>query len=536
MAAVEDPACKTLLSVPRCLLQKIFTYNFPVNMLRAVGTCNILCTTLAMELKAAVRFRKTEWVIVGECEAADFNNRVGQIIGVKPDNCRRCAVQVDGLSSGSQNQIRKPSNSLGRAIWSEFVGLTREVGSRMVGLSRFKLYAFRASSRGMLAAVRLAANGEVSPGGPLEGKCEKIDAQFSVFASETKIPWGLAMFGQQQGQSPLMADLGRPILLRQVVPLCDLQKQFGWNCYAASQLRSDPATVGSALEWSYDAGPTVVAWLDQTDFTLDDFRQVWRLNRKAVDFHDFHEDSDPRPSLSALELETMWFESATKQEPVFETVFHDEAPATIKPDEARNLVETQHESTILHQPVPSGAALACFITFHRTPEALDRALERSDLGQRLRAVGQTLKPRWAGGAKILVEGLTEAAWTRGCQDAGLALHLRPGDVILPADALPKILAEVQKIPRPNRPRLKAGKEMISIPDLSRFADVSENSATLMESASSQDSLESSGWTAFIHGLRDKIQHVPFPQGYTSRTFIQEPEDAPVTPRSMPATV
>jgi hypothetical protein len=513
MAAAVDPTSATPLSLPGNLLRAIFKYNFPVNTLMAVATCKHLHATLAEQLKAAVRFRKTEWVILGELQTANLNNRAGQIVEVKPEDSSRCAVQVDGLSLKSQNQMLQ---TLG------FLNIT-EVGSRMVGVSHFKLYAFRSSNRGMLAAVRLHAIGEIVTGS-LEGKYEEVtldDGSPPIFASETKIPRELSMFAEKQGQSPLMADLGRPILFRQLVPLSKLCHFGDAICSASTQLRL--------------YGPTVVAWLDQADFTLADMRQVWRFYNKVMAFHDINDDAPHE--LSDQDLQYMW--QASAMEPVTESVCHDESPAKIEPDEARAVVEVQQASTISHDRIPSDVAeLACVVTFHRTPEALDRALGQSDLGRRLREMGQTLKPAWAHGAKILVEGLTEETWTRACQDAGLTLNLRPGDVVLPANALTNILGEIQKIPRSSRPRLKAGKEVISIPDLSHFADLSDNrpgpssSVSFIQDSSLSSDASETGWLAFIDGLRDKIQNVPIPSGYTSLTFVHQPEEAPVTPRSM----
>ena len=512
-------------------------------MLRAVATCQNLHGTLAKQLNNAVRFRKTEWVILGEIEAADFNNRVGQILGVKPEDCSRCAVQVDGLSCKWQNQKIMDASTRGmsrRIVRGGVEVPARESGSRMVGLSRFKLYAFRLSNRGMLAAVRIHAHRDLHLlSGPLQGKYEEVnphdwgDQAVPFCVSETQIPRELAMFTKQHGTSPLMADLERPIVFRQILPL-----GHGSVCGATTVLlacdRHGVMGVDVATLMTY-SGPNVVAWLDQADFTLDNMCQVFRFHAKVR----FHHKAFDSP-LSDQGLQNMWQESATK-EPVTETIFHDESPATIKPDEARTLVEVQHESTISHGSIPSNVAeLACIVTFHRTTEALDRAVRQSDLGQRLQEMGQTLKPAWANGAKILVEGVTQETWTRACQDSGLTqnLRLRPGDVVLPANALTNILGEIQKIPHSSRPRLKAGKGVISIPDLSQFADLSDNgpgpsssSVTFDSSLSSQDASES-GWSAFIDGLRDKILHVPIPSaGYTSQTYVHEPEEAPVTPRS-----
>eukprot|EP00435_Cladocopium_sp_Y103_P043700 s2939_g12.t1 len=180
-------------------------------MLRAVATCKHLQGTLAKQLKAAVRFQKAEWVILGEIEAANFNNRVGQIVGAKPENSCRCAVEVDGLR---QNQ---------EISWL-FHSTTQKL-SRMVGLSRFKLYAFRLSNRDMLAAVRIHARRDLVSG-PLREKYVQVKNfdGWPSFISETRVPRELAIFADQQGQGqcPLMTDLGRPIVFHQVVPLSNL--------------------------------------------------------------------------------------------------------------------------------------------------------------------------------------------------------------------------------------------------------------------------------------------------------------------------
>ena len=105
MATVDTSL--TLQSLPRRLLQEIFRYNFPVNMLRAVATCQNLHGTLAKQLNNAVRFRKTEWVILGEIEAADFNNRVGQILGVQPMCCAGGWTELQVAESKDNGRIHK---------------------------------------------------------------------------------------------------------------------------------------------------------------------------------------------------------------------------------------------------------------------------------------------------------------------------------------------------------------------------------------------------------------------------------------------
>ena len=183
--------------------------------------------------------------------------------------------------------------------------------------------------------------------------------------------------------------------------------------------------------------------------------------------------------------------------------------------------------------------LACVVTFHRTPRSLDRAVSQSDSGRRLLEKGVNLKPCWANGAKILVEGLTEEIWKEACRDADENSELRPAHVVLPSSALSEILAEVQKIPHSSRPRIKAGQATISVPELWQFTDLSdtgargsqESSYAFISANSSTATSEMSGWAAFIDGLRKKIMHVPLGPLNVTRGFIHEPEEALITPRS-----
>lgn len=205
---------------------------------------------------------------------------------------------------------------------------------------------------------------------------------------------------------------------------------------------------------------------DQSDFTLDDMKQAWDflhvVRGKLV-------LGMPGPR---DELERLWKEAGLVNNIGTQEVFHREPPAVIKPDEAQRLVEAQLASTIQSEPMPSTMGeLACVVTFHRTPRSLDRAVRRSDSGRRLLEKGVNLKPCWANGAKILVEGLTEDIWKRACRDAGEDPELRPAHVVLPSSALSEILAEIQKIPHSSRPRIKAGHATISVPDLSQFRHV-----------------------------------------------------------------
>lgn len=239
-------------------------------------------------------------------------------------------------------------------------------------------------------------------------------------------------------------------------------------------------------------------------------------------------------------LVRLWKEAAEVNNIRTQEVFHEEPPTEILPDEAQKFVEAQLASTIQSEHMPSTMGeLACVVTFHRTPASLDRAVSQSDSGRRLLEKGVNLKPCWANGAKILVEGLTEEIWKKACHDAGENPELRPAHVVLPSSALSEILAEVQKIPHSSRPRIKAGQATISVPDLSQFTDLSdtgapgsqESSSAFISSNSSTGTSEMSGWAAFIDGLREKIMHVPLGPLNVTRGFIHEPEEAPITPRS-----
>ena len=294
------------------------------------------------------------------------------------------------------------------------------------------------------------------------------------------------------------------------------------------------------------AGPTIIAWQDQSDFSLDDMKHVWEFQAKAlmeylIIYGKLQVGLPTVKTVSKDTLVRLWREAAEVNGISTQEIVHKEPPAAILPDEAQKLVEAQLASTIQSGPMPSTMGeLACVLTFHRTPASLDRAVRRSDSGRRLLEKGVNLKPCWANGAKILVEGLTEDVWKQACQDAGENPELRPAHVVLPSSALSEILAEVQKIPHSSRPRIKAGQATISVPDLSQFTDLSdtgargsqESSYSFISSNSSTVTSEMSGWAAFIDGLQEKIMHVPLGPLNVMRGFIHEPEEAAITPRSV----
>ena len=496
-------------------------------MLRAVGCCEQLHTALGEKLKTSTHFARTDWVILGEIDKPGFNGRVGQIIQLRPGDRTRYAVQVDGLSG------RGPH-------WN---GSCQDVGpgSRPVLLSRFKLHKIPET----VCAVRLYTKGEMEreeiPSDSVRLTCKEFRQTFAVSAAQ--IPSQLAIFSNPSGHSPIMEALGRPVVLRQVISAREPKHpppfDWDWECHASHVLLLDPHDHHD-LDNYYDVspsphaeGPTIIAWQDQSDFTLDDMKQVWEFQH-AVRYMPGSE-KDTSDTLGRL-----WKEAAEVNNMRTQEVIHEEPPAVIKPDFARRLVETQLASTIQSEPMPSTMGeLACVVTFHRTPASLDRAVSQSDSGRRLLEKGVNLKPGWANGAKILVEGLTEEIWKQACRDAGENPELRPANVVLPSSALCEILAEIQKIPHSSRPRIKAGQATISVPDLSTFGDLSdtgargsqESSYAFISANSSTGTSEMSGWAAFIDGLREKIMHVPLGPLNVTRGFIHEPEEAPITPRS-----
>ena len=526
----------TLLLLPKPLLEKVFSYNFPINMLRAVACCQQLHTALGEKLKTSTHFATADWVILGEIDKPGFNGRVGQITKLRLQDRTRYAVQVDGLSEWGPFQV------------GTMPTLEEGIG-RPFSLSRFKLQKIPTT----VCAVRLPTQLDecfslypsdsfvqrgfnfeyVRPSDSVSFTC-KHDRHYgqTLTVSAARIPCQLAIFSNPDGQSPTMEALGRPVVLRQVISAHAALDDVS-HCQASGVLRGDE---NQNCEWSLtSAGPTIIAWQDQSDFTLDDMKQVWQFHH-AAHLHMMMELPNLKDKLVRL-----WKEAAEVNNTSTQEVVHEEPPAEISPDEAQRLVEAQLASTIQSEPMPSTMGeLACVVTFHRTPRSLDRAVSQSDSGRRLLEKGVNLKPCWANGAKILVEGLTEDIWKHACRDAGANPELRPAHVVLPSGALSEILAEVQKIPHSSRPRIKAGQATISVPDLSMFGDLSdtgargsqESSYALISSNSSTVHSETSGWAAFIDGLREEIMHIPLGPLNVRHGFIHEPEETPITPRSV----
>ena len=483
-------------------------------MLKAVACSQDVHMALAEDLKAALRFQTADWVIFEEVDKPGFvgGNEINQQIGqIDSATCTYCIVQVD------DDEIARKS--------------------------RFTLRRIAATVR----AVHLHSPRELeipSNAGSLVPKGILLEVGETKF-SETWIPAQLANM-ESEGQNFAFALLGCPLLLREAAalmrpPLSSARMSQLLprkdNCAAASRLR----TLGRFV-LGRDAGPTIVAWMDGADFTLEDMRHVWEFSERVYELDSYGPNGFTIPMDDLLR---MWNESAMvtmlQEFPeTTETIFHAESPAVIEPKDAARLAEAQWASCISTAPTPSIAQLAFVLTFARTTESLDRAMKQCDPGRRLCGMGQTLRPSWANHAKILVEGLTEEIWKRACQDAGVMLELRPFHVVIPADDLANVLAEVQKIPRASRPRLKAGKEILEVPDLAQFADISDNGrheswksgiSTLEPSNADSGTSERCG-QAFMESLREKIIHLPLGPLNISGTFIHEPEEAPITPRSL----
>ena len=494
-----------LQSLPGRLLSEVFNYNFPISMLKAVACCQHVHMALAEHLQAALRFQRADWVIFEELNSPPFvvleiNQQIGQLLdtflGCWGPGVNYCRVKVD-----------------------DAIKVT----------SRFTLRRIAATVR----AVHLHCLEVPSHASPF---LPKLPFPFNrkIKFSETWIPAQLANT-ESEGQSLLMAEVGCPLILREAVALMGQPRPsfIEYECAAALQRRLRGRNWGTA-------GPTIVAWVGGADFTLEDMRQVWEFCERVYNHHGrYGEEVWPLPPMD--DMLRMWNESAMVPEfpETTETIFHAESPAIIKPEDAARVAEAQWASCITAAPAPSIAQLAFVLTFARTTESLDRAMKQCDPGRRLCEMGQILRPSWANHAKILVEGLTEEIWKRACQDAGVTLELRPFHVVIPANELESVLAEVQKIPRASRPRLKAGKKILEVPDLAQFADISDGRHESWKSGIStpEPSVADSGTSehfgrAFMESLRDKIIYVPLGPLNISGTFIHEPEEAPITPRSL----
>lgn len=508
---VKDAA---LQSLPGRLLSKVFNFHYPSSMLKAVACCQHVHLALGEHLKAALRFQIADWVVFeevnkpGSVGGNEINQQIGQILDTATGPY--CSVQVDDqIATRSRFTLRNVAATV-RAV---HLHSRRELEIPSHTSSLFLRFVFSG-----------------------------LNVQSETKFSETWIPAQLVN-RVSKGQSPLMAELGCPLLLREAVPAGATRPKVPvgveGDCTAATKLRR-------VLEGTENsAGPTIVAWVDGADFTFENMQQVWEFSERVWASELFRRYRQ----LPMDDMLRMWNESQSAMVTILqefpettETIFHAESPAIIKPEDAARLAEAQWASCITAAPTPSIAQLALVLSFARTTQSLDRAMKRCDPGRRLCGMGQTLRPSWANHAKILVEGLTEEIWKRACQDAGVTLELRPFHAVIPADDLASILAEVQKIPRASRPRLKAGKEILEVPDLAQFGDISDNGrheswksgiSTPEPSVSVADSGTSERCgQAFMEGLREKIIYVPLGPLNISRTFIHEPEERPITPRSL----
>ena len=339
----------TLLSLPKPLVEKVFSYNFPINMLRAVACCQQLHTALNEKLTASTHFARADWVILGEFDKAGFNGRVGQIIQLRPGDRTRYAVQVDGLSGRGPPTLegRIRSSFILFPSWhpqtlEEMCGAEEGI-SRPFSLLRFKLHKIPAN----VCAVRLHTQNEMQrnliPSDSVTLTCKEFRQTFAVSAAQ--IPSQLAIFSHPSGQSPTMEALGRPVVLRQVISAHEFQNLS--HCHASCVLRmgtrDHPDQILDAFSRRTSSGPTIIAWQNQSDFTLDDMKQVWEFQHAARYMPGSEKDT----------LGRLWKEAAEVNNISTQEVVHEEPPAVIKPDEAERLVEAQLASTIQSEPMPS---------------------------------------------------------------------------------------------------------------------------------------------------------------------------------------
>lgn len=241
-------------------------------------------------------------------------------------------------------------------------------------------------------------------------------------------------------------------------------------------------------------------------------------------------------------------------------------PAMIEPEEAQAIVRSQWESQVEHA-VRVGSVrteiddIMCMVlTFSRHPRALDTALRRSTLGQRAASCGEDVQPPWANGAKILVPGLTAELWSTGSPHINLGpYHV----VMLPRDEA-DVMAALDAIGR-RRPRLKAGpaSRIVKLPAdrFELFADdsavhsseaaaasghshadylldgeheareESENGEEMSREAEEDEQSEAIR-RAWIEAVRDAAQTAQIVHLGINRTFVEEPVEPAISPRTI----
>lgn len=159
-------------------------------------------------------------------------------------------------------------------------------------------------------------------------------------------------------------------------------------------------------------------------------------------------------------------------------ISHEEPAAHISPEEAARVQRAFWETSVLRF-AQSGSVSSAFsvneqpqvekrivlLSFNRRPAELQQAILSSPLALSLLDKGIDVRPTWAGGAIVLVEGLEPEALDDDLLSWNVAVH---------DSEEPSVFEAMQKLPYKIRPRLKPGAGRRFVPDAFEFFHVSDD--------------------------------------------------------------
>jgi len=159
------------------------------------------------------------------------------------------------------------------------------------------------------------------------------------------------------------------------------------------------------------------------------------------------------------------------------------------------------------------------LTFHRHPAEFVAALIDSDLGCELAARGVNMRPDWAQGAKVMMEGLTPDALSAAGVDPST---LRAWNVVALKSDEPRILAAIASLPYRSRPRVRrAASQSIVL----KHARPSESSAECGNPSEAEAEENADTPETPLEGLISAIEVS------IRRTFVHFEESASISPRT-----
>lgn len=198
---------------------------------------------------------------------------------------------------------------------------------------------------------------------------------------------------------------------------------------------------------------------------------------------------------------------------VIQEVDHDGEEAATTPEEASAVAEALWSSQVEHLiatgqvaqsdgSVEDDARKIVLLTFSRNPQELENAILNSPVAQQKRQEGVELKPAWANGAKVLLQGVRPE---RLDSTTG---SLRPWHVIVAEEDEDSLLASLQhlryvirKLRPDGRAVVPPTADSLSIFNVSSVAGSSSSSSWVSEDAAQDDTSQAIEYTVsrtFIH--------------------------------------